>query len=161
LNEAGIIEGGDGAHPGTLTIDGSFTQASRGTFEESIFSTNRYSMLDVSGRVSLSGTLDIHTLNSFALAKGEIFTLMDYAVGGLTGTFSNIVFGSYFGSGNSLVIDNGLMLLLSYNANNITLQVESAPAYVPVPGASALMFSGLGFMGWLGRCWKKNAVTKA
>jgi len=81
------------AVPGTLTVNGTYTQHS-GTFTEEILngSATGAGMLNLtSGNVVLGGTaqINITLLNGFTPADGETFTIMTDASGTVSGAFAN------------------------------------------------------------------------
>ena len=80
----GTVSPGDA--PGTLTINGNYTQASNGTLLIDIAGGNagECSVLDVLGTANLSGLLDPVLLNGFVPTIGESFTFLNY--GAVTGT---------------------------------------------------------------------------
>jgi hypothetical protein len=65
LNTGGMVKPGD--TPGTLTINGNYTQGSGGTLTIELggSAAGNYSVLDVTGRASLQGTVDFTTVNGF------------------------------------------------------------------------------------------------
>jgi autotransporter-associated beta strand protein len=78
-----------GNSPGTLTINGNFTQGAAGTYNVQIFSAQNYSRLVVTGHASLDGTLHLTLASGFRLAPGDKFTVLT-AGGGISGTFRTI-----------------------------------------------------------------------
>jgi autotransporter-associated beta strand protein len=78
-----------GNSPGTLTINGNFTQGAAGTYNVQIFSATNYSRLVVAGHASLDGTLHLTLASGFRLAPGDKFTVLT-AGGGISGTFRTI-----------------------------------------------------------------------
>jgi hypothetical protein len=84
----GTVSPGDA--PGTLTVNGNYTQASNGTLLIDIEGANngQFSVLDVLGNANLDGFLHPVLLNGFTPTIGESFTFLDYA--SLTGAFSSI-----------------------------------------------------------------------
>ncbi len=83
----GHMQPGDPGTPGTLNVNGSYTQTA-GTFDELIGTTGN-SLLDVTGPVTLGGSLDISLLSGFSLADGDTFDIMDYSAGTESGAFTN------------------------------------------------------------------------
>jgi hypothetical protein len=110
--------------PGTLTINGNYTQGSGGTLEIDLGGTGQ-GLMAVSGAANLAGTLEVNTLPGFTPQLNEQFNFLTY--GALSGGFDSIV---------SLL--PGYIYDVSY-ANGIgTLTVET----VGVPESSTL-FSAL------------------
>ena len=155
LNTGGMVQGGAAGSPGKLRINGSFTQQSGGTLQELINGTGGglYSTLAVTGTISLGGALDITSGNGYSFAAGQTFDIATFDSGGLTGTFDNLVYGSYSGTGSSLNIGGGLELDVLYNntAGNIQLSVQA----VPEPEDFFLMSAGLALVGLMG--WRRKS----
>ena len=88
VSNAGNVSPGDA--PETLTINGSYTQASNGRLLIDIAGANNgeFSVLDVLGNADLDGFLHPVLLNGFTPTIGESFIFLDYA--SLTGAFSGI-----------------------------------------------------------------------
>lgn len=88
-NTSGTISGGDA--PGTLTIDGNYTQAGEGQLDIPISSTSDYAMLDVQGSVNLAGTAEAQPTNGYAgsASEGDTFGAISYS-GSLTGGFTTV-----------------------------------------------------------------------
>ena len=162
LNTGGIVQGGAAGSPGMLSINGSFTQQAGGTLHTLINGTGagQSSILSVTGPITLAGTLDLTTGGGFSFAAGQTFTLASFNPGGLTGSFDNLVYGTYSGSGASLNIGGGLELDVLYNngLGNIQLSVANIAA-VPEPADSALMLAGLALVGWMARRRKQAAAS--
>ncbi|HWB12490.1 MAG TPA: DUF4214 domain-containing protein, partial [Pirellulales bacterium] len=117
----------------TLTLQGSYSQASTATLDEQIGGTSasgQFGRLVASGNSSgaaLAGTLTASLANGFSPGPGESFQLITTGAGsGLTGTF---------GSVNVPGLGGGLSLSPHYNANNFTLATNSPP------GPTSLVFS--------------------
>jgi hypothetical protein len=78
-----------GNSPGTLTINGNFTQGSGGIYNVQIFSLQNYSRLVISGHANLDGTLRLTLASGFQLTPGERFVVLT-AGQGISGTFRTI-----------------------------------------------------------------------
>jgi hypothetical protein len=78
-----------GNSPGTLTINGNFTQGPAGIFNVQIFGPQNYSRLIVTGHASLDGTLQLTLASGFRPTPGESFTVLT-AGQGISGTFRTI-----------------------------------------------------------------------
>jgi hypothetical protein len=89
VDNAGNVFLGDDPTPGTLSVDGSYTQTSAGTLDEAVSSSTVYGELAVTGNVTLAGILDIASLG-FTPATDELFTLMTFT-GTETGSFASII----------------------------------------------------------------------
>ena len=88
LTNFGFFSPGD--VPGTLTVNGNYTQSPSGTFVEQIASPTNYSRLLVNGHASLAGALQLSFLNGFRPSAGQQFTIIS-ATGGVSGTFSRVI----------------------------------------------------------------------
>lgn len=90
-NAGTVVPGGPspGSAPGTMTIQGSYTQNSAGTLVINLLNPTSFSQLDVSGPVQLGGNLEL------ALAPGAKVTSNDtYKIvlgNDVTGTFADII----------------------------------------------------------------------
>jgi len=78
-----------GNSPGTLTVNGNYTQGAGGTYNVQIFSPQDYSRLIISGHASLDGTLHLTLASGFKLRPGDTFTVLT-AGQGISGTFHTI-----------------------------------------------------------------------
>jgi len=96
VNTNGIVSPGDS--PGTLTINGNYTQGSAGSLNIEFLGTQngQHDLLNILGLSALTGTLDVNYLgNGSGLAVGSQFAFLDYGtlsaptVGGLTQYFLN------------------------------------------------------------------------
>jgi outer membrane autotransporter protein len=89
LVNSGIVSPGDS--PGTLTVNGNYTQNSGGTLRIQIggLAPNEHSLLAVNGHASLAGTLQLIQLGSFSLQPGNQITFLT-ANNGVSGTFSTV-----------------------------------------------------------------------
>ena len=145
LSGNGVIQGdvamngtlSPGNSPGTLTINGNYTQLAGGTFSAELAGLTPgtlYDQLVVSGTAALDGTLDVTLLNGFTVQVGDRFVLMTFA--DETGKFSTL---------NLPALTAGDRWLLSYNANNLTLSV--APN-IPEPSSILLLGGGLIGIAW-------------
>ena len=107
--------------PGTLTISGNVNQGASGTIGEVIAGTTsgQFSVLNVTGALTLGGTLEVSTVNRFAFAAGQTFNIIDYPEGELNGTFSTLAYNGFTASGTS-PLDISSTLALAVNYNNAT-----------------------------------------
>jgi fibronectin-binding autotransporter adhesin len=98
LSGSGIINGGvtmfgaisPGNSPGTLTINGNFSQRPSGIFNEGIASATNYDRVIVNGHANLDGILRLTLLNGFRPAPGDRFTILT-ASQGVSGQFRNVI----------------------------------------------------------------------
>ncbi len=75
--------------PGTLGIDGDFTQSASGTFRTRLASISRRDQLVVSGQTSLDGTLKVSLFNGFKPQPGDRFVIIT-SEDGVTGQFASL-----------------------------------------------------------------------
>ncbi len=91
FNEGGIIAPGNS--PGTLTVDGNFSQSAGGTLQIEIAgrSTSQYDRLLIGGTANLDGTVQFIALDGFRPRGGDRFVFLT-AEGGLNNTtFSTVL----------------------------------------------------------------------
>ena len=103
--------------PGTLTINGDYTQRAGGLLLIDLAGTGSglFSLLDVSGLADLNGRLDPVLLNGFLPSVGDSFTFL--TAGDLTGAFSVIQ--------HPIFNDGSEEWNLIYGPNSVTLTVEA------------------------------------
>jgi hypothetical protein len=77
-NAGNLILGDTAINPGRLSEIGNYFQGT-GALVEGIESATHYGTFNVSGNLTLGGTLDINLLNGFDPTSGEIFDLMNYS----------------------------------------------------------------------------------
>ena len=110
-NLGGIVS--PGHSPGTITVNGNFTQSSAGTLKIEIggLSAGQFDLLKVGGSAKLGGTLQLVQLNGFQFAVGNSVTFLT-AGGGVSGTFGTVV--NPFSSGTMI----GTQVV--YGANSVS-----------------------------------------
>jgi hypothetical protein len=128
-NGGQVIPGGTGA-PGTLTIDGNYTQTASGSLNIELGGTSAGSsdQLAVSGTASLGGALNVATIGSFMPALGNTFRVLTF--GSSSGNFA---------TDTGLNLANGLFLDPVFNATNLTLDTDQ----VAISGAPAFPLQGI------------------
>ena len=133
LDNAATVQAGDSIiAPAALTVSGNYVQHAGAVFTEVVTGTGvgQHGVLQVGGSVDLQGgTLQIGVPGGFSLAAGQSFTVMTFAPGSLTGTFSTIADGIFSGSVNSVNIAGGLTLDVVYDnaGGRIDLDVVNSP----------------------------------
>jgi hypothetical protein len=144
LSGSGLIQGdvlmggtmSPGDSPGSLTIQGNYTQLSGGTFFAELAGLTpgtQYDQLVVSGLATLDGRLDVVLLNGFVVKVGDSFVLMTF--GSETGQFSML---------DLPTLTAGEMWRLSYYATDLTLSA------VPSPEPATFLLLGSGLLGAVG-----------
>ena len=120
--------------PGVLTVVDNYTQYATLMIQIAGTNTGDFSVLNVLGSASLSGSLDPLLLNGFVPVIGDSFTFLNY--GSLIGEFSNI---------KDRVFDNGMLeWSVTYEANHAILTV--GPNTIPDQGSTFLLLT-LGLLG--------------
>src|SRR5690606_17517257 len=132
-----------GSSPGTLAITGDLTllSTSQSVFEVEIGGTPTHDFVDITGDLTLAGTLSLSILSSTLPSPTDSFTI--YSANSLTGAFSNIA------SGNRL-FDTGLKgsFPVTYGSAGDVVISDFQFSPVPEPSTLALMYPGLGLVGW-------------
>jgi hypothetical protein len=134
-NSGGTLQASpDGTNPGTLTINGNYTQSAGATLGELISGTSsgQFSVLNITGGslTLVAGTggsvLEVSTTPSFSFAAGQTFDILNYT-GTLTGTFGTLAYNGFTASGTGpLDISSTLSLALNYtNPGEVELVVAS------------------------------------
>jgi outer membrane autotransporter protein len=100
--------------PGTLTVAGNYTQSATGTLRIEVAGTapGQFDQLQVGGRASLAGTLQLIGLGSFRLQAGDKLTFLS-AKGGVSGTFGTVENNFLTGTvvkGQVLILSNAIVL---------------------------------------------------
>ncbi|MBI2799092.1 MAG: VPLPA-CTERM sorting domain-containing protein [Gammaproteobacteria bacterium] len=122
-----------GESPGTLTIQGDLVQAADGKLVIEIGGTTPgtlYDVLNITGKLTLGGTLEIDLLNGFIPGPNDVFNFLTF--GSFDGSFANII--------------SPQSLHLNFGPNGIT-----AASAVPLPTAVWLLGSALGGLGFYRR----------
>lgn len=120
LTNAGTVS--PGSSPGTITIDGDYTQESSGTLSIELGGTTpdiEHDQLIVTGNAILDGTLQVNLIEPYTPVLGDTFTILTY--------------GSYTGSFNSLELaelTTGLGWEFEYGSDDFVLTVVDASASI-------------------------------
>jgi hypothetical protein len=141
LINGGAVKPGDS--PGTLTVNGSYTQTGSGNLLIQIGGTaiSQYDILDVTGAANLNGDLTFDAINGFTAAAGNAFFFLDY--GSLLNQFStaNISFAG-------LNLSPGLAAQVLYgqgsNHNEAELLINGTVSATPEPSTWLLFAGGFG-----------------
>src|SRR5262249_42870873 len=114
-NGGQVIPGGAGT-PGTLMINGSYTQTATGILDIDIGGTTggtQYDQLAVSGAATLGGTIDVAHINGFQPAFGNSFQVLTF--GSSSGNFATY---------NAPSLASGLFLDSDFSASSLTLDID-------------------------------------
>jgi fibronectin-binding autotransporter adhesin len=134
VTSSGEISGGSygGFSAGTLTINGDLTQTSSGTLGAMVYDLKGDSSLITvsSGSASLAGGLAAYIEPGVTLAPGDAVTLLT-AQNGISGNVGNVQV-SYDGTsslspGTGVIVDGGLTLSSTVNADNLELTAAATP----------------------------------
>jgi len=68
-----------GQSPGTLFVNGDYTQTSSGTYKFELASSSSYDKIVISGHLSRAGILEANLLNGYVPAAGSQFVLLTHA----------------------------------------------------------------------------------
>ena len=101
---------------GKLIINGTYTQNSTGALDIRVASLTAFSQVNVSGAVTLGGTLNISRLASFIPALGKTFKILSGTT--VTGHFASVTGAS---------INSTEHFAVNVNPGDVTLQVVSGP----------------------------------
>ncbi|MBZ5724381.1 MAG: hypothetical protein LAP87_05230 [Acidobacteriia bacterium] len=159
LKGSGIIDGNvvvsgetdPGNSPGTLTINGNFTQT-MGSFmniELGGPGLGQFDQLNVNGDISLAGTLAILLYGGYAPAGGTTFDILNWT-GVRTGSFDAITFPT---------LASGYSFLSLWGDKSLTLEVlyQGGGNTVPEPATYFLIAAGLLVGGYQ---WRKMRRTR-
>ncbi len=131
INTSGIVS--PGLSPGTLTIDGNFTQGANGTLALEIESLSAFDELNITGDGFFDGIFELTLDDAFDLGANQEFQVV--TIDGISnGTFTDLTEGSIVFS------DNGFDLRISYfggDGNDIVLLTSA----VPEPGSTGLLLA--------------------
>ncbi|HEX8816144.1 MAG TPA: hypothetical protein VF753_11635 [Terriglobales bacterium] len=113
-NSGTVVAGPSLTATGKLTVNPGYIQTASGALDANIASSTKYNVLNVSGTATLGGTLNIGLLNSFVPTVGESFVIL--SAKSVSGTFATV---------NGTQINDSEHFTVTYNADNVTLTVES------------------------------------
>ncbi len=117
LANAGVID----LAPGTLKVNGNYTQASTRSLDVGVGGTtagSQFGQLNVTGAVSLGGILNVSVLNGYAPSLGNSYQVSSF--GSVTGSFS---------AETGLIIGGGLDFNPSLSTTSLTLVVVASETY--------------------------------
>jgi fibronectin-binding autotransporter adhesin len=136
-----LVNGGvvsPGSSPGTLTVNGDYTQNPNGTLRIEVagLAPSQHDMLAVNGRASVAGTVQLVRVGGFNLRLGDEVTFLT-ATNGVSGTFGNVE-NDFLSTGSIVVFD------VVYLPNAIVLKgtqgsfAEFARAFFGTPNSVAV-----------------------
>lgn len=115
LTNSGTVS--PGSSPGTITVDGDYTQEATGTLAIELGGTipgTEHDQLVVTGAATLGGTLEVTLIDDFSPELGDTFTIMTY--GSVSGSFA---------SASLPTLDPGLKWGVSLGSTTMRLIVEA------------------------------------
>ena len=116
-----------------MAVTGNYVQTAAGVLNADIGGTagTKFDQLNVTGAVTLGGTLNLSLINSFVPTIGSTFDIMNFASS--TGTFATI---------NGTHINSSEHFAVVVNPTNVTLSVVAGPAPPWDSGFSGAAASG-------------------
>jgi fibronectin-binding autotransporter adhesin len=135
LVEGGTLSPGD---PQSFDVLGSYVQTSGGILDLDFAGfanpdAGNYDQIDVTGAVSLGGTLDLTLEPGFDAALGTEFGIINWTVGDAPGDFNTF---------NDVTFDGGTRTFAEvFNANGTELDLEVVPT--PEPSALSMIFCAI------------------
>ena len=130
-----------GNSPGTLTIDGDYSQTGSGQLliEIAGIAPGLFDLLLVSGTVTLGGTLNVDLLGSPTINVGEIFDVLEASQ--IVGMFDN----------TQVSVAGGLFDVDIVNGPTDIVRLTVVTAPVPLPAPLSLLLSAMGALVVQGR----------
>ncbi|MGE0337215.1 MAG: autotransporter-associated beta strand repeat-containing protein [Gammaproteobacteria bacterium] len=130
INAGGTLA--PGASPGLMEVQGDFTQFAGGVLEVEL-AAHAHDRVEVNGRATLGGILQVHLLDGFAPAAGSVFDIL-VADDGIAGAFTQVLLPNLVNRRFDLsVVD--------------TQRLRLTVAPVPLPPAAVLFATALVFLG--------------
>jgi hypothetical protein len=130
INNGKVTPTGANGTPGTLTLNGNYTQNSSGILKIQ-FASGSHGLLAVDGRAFLRGTLRLSLLNGFVPPSAQRFTILT-AAAGVDGTF------------NLVQQPTATVFTVFYDPKDVQVEVEQVPFQnlraIRTPGASLRRF---------------------
>ncbi len=118
VQNGATVEPGDA--PGTLTINGNYTQDSVGILNIDLGGyPSPFGQLAISGTASLDGTLNVNLVSGYSPVFGNNFTILTFT--SHTGTFATV---------NGLSNAGGPLFKLYYNTGNVMLDAATSTIFV-------------------------------
>ena len=110
-----------GDQPGTLTIQGNYTQTADGVLDIAIDGTSRYGQTAITGIATLDGILNVSLDNGFIPSGGDVFAVLTSDQ--LSGAFTAI---------NGLTFATGESLVAAYTSEDLDLTFGSVSQQITV-----------------------------
>ena len=132
-----------------LSTNGDYTQGAGGTLTIDLggIGPGEFSVLDVSGLVTLDGTVDFAAVNGFTPGTGDDFKFLLF--GSASGNFASMDFTNW-------TCPTGDTCDEVVGADSLTLDISSAVPSSPTPEPSALLLFGTGAFALCGYLEKKG-----
>ncbi|HEX8600521.1 MAG TPA: S-layer homology domain-containing protein [Chloroflexia bacterium] len=132
VSNAGVVA--PGASPGSLTVNGNYTQMSAGALNIEIggpAAGTQHDALIVTGVANLAGKINLSLANGFMPADGMAFEVLQYAS-----------YAGAFGEINGANLGNGRTFALSYGSLSMSVVVQ-APAATETPTVCNMQFADI------------------
>jgi hypothetical protein len=147
INDGGTINPGD---PQTLNITGFFDEGSLGTIDIDLASAASFDEINVTGNVTLGGTLDLTLEPGFDALLGQEFQILTWSSSESASEVGDFFVFHY------QTFDNGTLefqeaFFYGASSNGLELVVVAAPAPLPEPSPAAMMFGAMAVGGVLWR----------
>ena len=131
-----------GNSPGTLTVEGNYSQEGSGNLRLEVASTGVFDKLQIGGSATLGGTLTAVGVDGYAPKRGDVMTFLA-ATGGVNGEFADL---DDAGIGNGTILEFDL----HYEANQVSLAVvqgsfAALPDLTPNQKAVAVALDSVAF----------------
>ncbi|OJV15698.1 MAG: hypothetical protein BGO12_15805 [Verrucomicrobia bacterium 61-8] len=150
LFNSGVVAPGNS--PGTLTVNGNFTQTSGGSLQVEVASSTVFDRLIVSGNAQLAGQLQVLSFGGYKFQYGQQFAFLQ--AGSISGKFDSIVtsspetFRARFltsgGTGSILIAPTSYTLVAqNQNQTNVAKALDS---FIPAGGDKEVVSTALDFL---------------
>lgn len=150
LFNSGVVAPGNS--PGTLTVNGNFTQTSGGSLQVEVASSTVFDRLIVSGNAQLAGQLQVLSFGGYKFQYGQQFAFLQ--AGSISGEFDSIVtsspetFRARFltsgGTGSILIAPTSYTLVAqNQNQTNVAKALDS---FIPAGGDKEVVSTALDFL---------------
>lgn len=140
-----------GLSPGTLTIEGDYTQGPEGVLQIELagLAAGTFDILHVTGDVALGGTLALSFIDGFAPQADDQFTFL-MVTGALAGAFDQVLVHN---------LAPGFDYDLGWNGGALQMQALNTGVYVPLPAPWLLLVGGCALLARVRRSASSRPTT--